>query len=201
MISAPSGTGKTSVIKGVRERVNGLGYSVSHTTRRPRPNEKQGIDYYFVDKRQFEAMVEQGGFVEWAEVYGELYGTSYSSIEAVLGQEKDVVLDVDPKGAKNLRARYPDRCVLIYLLPPDVETLQQRLKGRGTDEEGVIRARLSQVARELKECLSYDYVVINQELDTAVEEVCAIIKAERLRSHRMAPVVKERFGNNPSLET
>ncbi len=193
MISAPSGTGKTSVIRRVKNLVKGLGYSVSHTTRPPRPGEKDGVDYHFVSQEEFNKMIQDGAFVEWARVYEGFYGTSYQSIESVTKGGNDVILDLDPQGAKNIKARYGSESVLIYLLPPDMESLEQRLKGRGTDSEEVIRKRLNSAVQQIKECLTYDYIVFNDGLDVAVEEVCSIVRAERCKAPRVVPHVKERF--------
>ena len=193
VISAPSGTGKTTVIKAVREQVEGLGYSVSHTTRPPRRNERNGVDYHFVSKEEFTRMIQEGAFVEWAQIYGEYYGTAYETLEMEVGAERDVILDLDPQGGKNIKSRYGDDSVLIYLLPPDLESLDKRLKTRGTDSGEVIRDRLSSAFQQIKECLTYDYIIFNETLEAAVDNVCSIVAAERSRAKRMAHLVRERF--------
>ena len=193
VISAPSGTGKSTVLGEVRARLTGLGYSVSHTTRRPRPGEQEGRDYFFVDKETFKRMAEEGSFVEWARVYGDYYGTSFFSLEGQLDSGVDVLLDLDVQGARSIKEHFKES-VLIFLVPPSLEVLEDRLRNRGTDGQEVIETRLKKARKEIAEFNRYDYVIINDELEQAVEEVQAIILSERSRTGRRAPIVMELFG-------
>lgn len=192
VISAPSGAGKSTILNAVRAQLGGLAYSVSHTTRDPRGEEADGLDYYFVPPSDFRNMVERGEFVEWAEVYGHLYGTSLAELNRLLRRENDVTLDVDSQGARNIR-RHFSNSVLIYILPPSLEELESRLRERGTDDESVIRSRMREAVREIQNCLWYDYVVFNDKLGTSVEEVQSIIVSERCRTPRREDAVRRRF--------
>ena len=183
VISAPSGAGKSTIIKALRERIEGLGYSISHTSRRPRSTEKDGVDYYFVDKETFGRMIDEGAFVEWAKVYSDLYGTSFSSLNDQIALGLDVLLDVDFQGAEKIKNHFKDS-VLIYLLPPSLEVLEQRLRGRGTDDQSVIGARMEQAENDIKNCTWYDYLIINDHLEKAIEEARAIIISQRCRTAR-----------------
>ena len=192
VISAPSGAGKSSVIKALRGRVDGLGYSVSHTTRQRRRGEKDGVDYHFIDSEGFNRMVKEGAFIEWAKVYTDFYGTAISSIDKQLAKGFDVLLDLDVQGAKGIREHYKNS-VLIYLLPPSLRVLRKRLIERGTDDEAVIRKRMESAEREIESCILYDYIVINDELERAVDEAEAIIISERCRTDRRIHHVKTSF--------
>lgn len=189
VISAPSGAGKSSIVSRVMEGVDRLRYSVSHTSRRPRPGERNGVDYHFVGKDAFEKMIHENAFAEWAVVYGALYGTSYADLASQMEGGFDVVLDLDSQGARNIRARFADS-VLIYVLPPSFEVLERRLKGRGTESEAALRMRLETARREAENYAWFDFVVINDELPRAVEEVKSIIAAARCRTARRASVVR-----------
>jgi guanylate kinase len=195
VISAPSGTGKSTIIRGVRQGLDRLGYSVSHTSRPPRGNEREGMDYYFVDRLGFERMIAQETLVEWAEVYGAYYGTSALELERLIREGLDVLLDIDSQGARNIRTRFPDT-VLIYLLPPSLEALEARLKGRGTDTPQTIMGRMEKSYREMANCVWYDYIVINDDLDQAVRAVRSVIVAERCRTGPMGEIVSKIY---PSL--
>jgi guanylate kinase len=192
VISGPSGAGKSTVIAALREGLGGLAYSISHTTRRPRGEEVDGVHYHFVGRETFEAMIAGGAFVEWAKVYDDLYGTSFAGLDRQLAAEKDVLLDVDAQGAGSIRRRYP-HSVLVYLLPPSLEALEMRLKGRRTDDDATVRGRLDKAQQEIRTCAGYDYIVINDQLDAAVEEVRAVIVSERCRSARRMPAVARLF--------
>jgi guanylate kinase len=192
VISAPSGTGKSTVLKGVRSRVEDVGYSVSHTTRSPRPGEREGRDYFFVDRKTFEGMIKEGAFVEWAHVYDDLYGTSFSSLHGQMDSGLDVLLDLDTQGAGAIKAHFQD-CLQIFLLPPSLEVLERRLRGRGTDEQGVIEARLRKAVEEISRFRRYDYVVVNDDLERAINDVQAIILSERCRVGRREVAVRKRF--------
>jgi guanylate kinase len=186
VVSGPSGSGKSTLIAGVRQKVPGLGYSISHTSRPPRGQEKNGVEYHFVSKEHFQKMVDNGEFVEWAEVYQDLYGTSVSSLRGQITQGLDVIMDIDVQGARNIKDHFRD-AILIYVLPPSMEILEKRLRERRTDDEKVIRTRLKKAGKEIKNCVSYDYLVFNDQLDQAVEEMKAIVTSERCRkSARLA---------------
>lgn len=190
ILSGPSGAGKSSIIKELRDRVAGLGYSVSYTSRPPRHNEINGIDYHFVSKGAFHRMIDEGAFVEWATVYGYLYGTSVEGLRSQTEKGLDIVLDLDGQGAKNMQSIFQDS-FLIYILPPSLKVLEQRLKSRSTDNDDVIENRIKKAIDELKDCEWYDYLIINDDLLKAVSEVEAIILSNRSRKSRMLPVVKK----------
>jgi guanylate kinase len=193
VISAPSGAGKSTIIKALRNRIELLGYSISHTSREPRGTEVNGVDYHFVDKPTFSKMIEEGAFVEWAKVYNDFYGTSFSSINEQRGLELDLLLDLDPKGARNIRKQF-EHSVLIYVLPPNLEVLQKRLKERGTDDSNVIKMRMDKAFEEIKESAWYDYVIVNENLEKAIAELQSIVISERCRTARQMARVKKIFG-------
>jgi guanylate kinase len=190
VVSAPSGTGKTSVCRAVVDRDPEIEFSVSHTTRPRRPGEREGIDYHFVTRAEFRALVGRDAFVEHAEYGGNLYGTSRSSLDLVLEQGRDLLLEIEVQGAGQIRARRTD-ARFVFLLPPSMEALSQRLRGRGTDDEEAIERRLELVVSELRAVHHFDYAVVNDELEAAVAAVCEIVRAER--SGETASV-EERFG-------
>lgn len=174
VISAPSGTGKTTVLGEVRRRCPGLRFSVSCTTRRPREGEVEGREYRFVTRERFDEMRSKGGFVEWAEVHGELYGTPRDFIDEQLKGGRDTLLDIDVQGACSIKRIYPD-AVTIFLLPPSIEELERRLKGRGTDAPEKIALRLANAKREMAEKGSYDHVVVNDDVSKAASELEKIL--------------------------
>jgi len=190
VISGPSGVGKSTIIQRLRKRIEDLGYSISHTSRRPRRSETDGVDYYFVTEEIFRKMIEEGAFVEWAQVYHDLYGTSSSGLLAQLETGRDVVLDLDHQGGQRIKEQF-DAGILIYLLPPSLESLETRLRGRATDDEEVIKTRIDRAFQDLKNCISYDYLIINDDPDRAVSKVEAIITSERHRLMRMLPKVQK----------
>lgn len=192
IISGPSGVGKSTVIRLVLQGVADLGYSVSHTTRRPREKEVDGAAYHFVSRESFTKMIQSGDLLEWAEVYGDLYGTSFSSLRKQTEPGMDVILDVDPQGALNIRGRFEDS-VLIFMLPPSLEILEKRLRNRGTENQEAFRGRMAKALREIRECLRYDYLVFNDDLPLAVETLKSIILSDRCRTARLAPKVGELF--------
>lgn len=192
VISGPSGVGKSTIVRGVRGRVKALAYSISHTSRKPREGEVDGVDYHFVERDTFERMIQEGAFAEWAEVYDAFYGTPLDGLQAQMSQGLDVILDVDGQGAENIKKRFKDS-ILIYVLPPSLEALEERLRRRGTDEEDVIRARFEKALREIKRCLYYDYIVFNENIDKAVEKVTSIILSVRARRSKQLPMVEKIF--------
>ncbi len=183
VISAPSGTGKTTICERLLKSLPNLKMSISHTTRSPRQDEKDGVNYFFVNREQFEKMIQNDEFVEWAEVYGNLYGTSKKIISDLINAGVDILLDIDTQGAKNIKKLYPD-IVLIFILPPSLEELERRLKNRNEDSE-TIKKRLSKATNEIAQYEFYDYAVINDNLETAINEVLSIINAERLKVSRI----------------
>jgi guanylate kinase len=193
IFSGPSGAGKSSVIAELRKRIPGLGYSVSHTTRPPRNNETDGVDYHFVTEDVFQKMIDQGAFVEWAKVYNHLYGTSIAGLTAQTDNGLDVILDIDSQGAKNMRSFFHD-CILIYILPPSLDSLASRLLARATDDINVINGRIKKATEDLKSCEWYDYLIINDDLEKAVDEAEAIVVSNRCLKSRKLPIVKEMLG-------
>ena len=192
VISAPSGTGKSTILMAVRQRLPGLGYSISHTTRKPRGNERNGIDYHFVDDQTFTKMIDQGHLVEWAKVYDNFYGTSSSNLQDQTASGLDVLMDVDIQGGRNIKKRFPDS-VLIFLLPPSLEELERRLRKRGTDDEPVIESRMEMAADDIKNCVWYDYIIVNDKLEPAIDEAQSIIVSERCLTARQLPGIRNLF--------
>jgi guanylate kinase len=184
IISAPSGGGKTTVINKLLNTVPNLHYSISATTRPKSPNEKDGINYYFYDKAEFERLIAQNYFVEWAKVHDNYYGTPLNEIDKGFQKGKDVIMDIDVQGAANLRKKFPDS-VDIFLLLPDIETLAARIINRKRDDDKVINKRLENAKRELLEAPNYTYNVLNEDLNLCVRTVQSIIVAERSRTSRL----------------
>jgi guanylate kinase len=183
VISAPSGSGKSTLVGRLLEEVSGLAFSISYTTRPRRPGERDGREYHFVDETRFDAMTAEDGFLEWAEVFGRRYGTGREVTEKVLEQGRDLVLDIDVQGARQIRDRGLG-AVFVFLLPPDFRTLEARLRDRHSDSEAQVARRLAQAREEAEEYRSYDYLVINDDLDGAAAELCHIVEAERRRIGR-----------------
>lgn len=180
VVSGPSGAGKGSISKRIVEEVEDLIYSVSMTTRAPRADEIDGKNYYFVSHAQFEQTIIEDGFLEYAKVYGEYYGTPKSKVMEYLEEGKDVVLEIDIQGAMNIRKSYP-KGVLIFILPPSMAELRKRITGRGSETKGDIELRLGEALKEIAYIDKYDYCVVNGDLDEAVSRVKAIIIAEHSR--------------------
>ena len=178
VVSAPSGAGKRTVLEGVMADDDNLVLAISATTRPPRQDEADGIDYYFLDRDEFVRRVEEDAFAEWAEVHGNLYGTLREELERQRATGKDVVLELDVQGMSSMRRSYPE-AVTIFIMPPSLETLEARLRGRETDDEDVIELRLSNARAEMDACGSFDHSVINDDLAKAVADVKAIIRAQR----------------------
>jgi guanylate kinase len=186
IISAPSGAGKTTILKQLLATVESLTFSVSHTTRQQRPTEQEGVDYFFLDRVAFETLRNQGAFLEHAEVHGNYYGTSVKMVLEQLGKGIDVILDIDVQGAAQVRENSEVVAVSVFIVPPSWEELQQRLRQRGTDSPEVIEMRCANARRELTDLDKYDYVVVNDRIDEAVATLRAIIVAERSRKRRLA---------------
>jgi guanylate kinase len=187
ILSAPSGAGKTSLLKALRERNGGLHISVSHTTRPMRPGEEEGIHYHFVDRSSFLGKVQRGDFLEHAEVFGNYYGTDEVTLRAQLETGLDSVLEIDWQGAQQVRQRFPD-AVSIFILPPSPEALYERLSNRGQDSEAVIQDRMREAVSEMSHYAEFDYLVFNDDFDQALNELSAIVTAQRLRLSRQAAV-------------
>jgi len=188
VVSAPSGTGKTTVVERLVEVCPQLVQSRSYTSRERRSGETEGVDYNFVSRPEFEGMVARGEFLEWADVFGNLYGTSRRETEVRLAAGIDVVLVIDVQGARQVRQRMQD-AVAVFVLPPSFEALERRLRGRSQDSSGAISRRLDTARSEVDAVREYDYVVVNDELDRCVNEICAIVTAERARRERRLAVV------------
>ncbi len=184
VISAPSGTGKSSVAKRLLASVDGIGFSVSYTTRPRRAGEQDGREYHFVDEGKFDAMAAGGGFLEWAHVFGHRYGTGREASETALEAGRDLLLDIDVQGARKVRES-GIASVSVFLLPPDYATLEHRLRSRASDDEAQIRGRLALARQEAGEYRHYDYLVINDRLEQAVEDLRSIVTAERRRVARL----------------
>ena len=178
VISAPSGAGKSTLCRLVRRRLRDLAYSVSLTSRAPRPGEIDGKDYHFVSREDFQARIESGDMAEYAEIFGNYYGTSRKVLDQSLDQGRDILLDIDVKGAAQLRRFFPDG-LFIFLLPPSREELERRLRSRGTEDEETIQRRLARADEEISRADQYDFQVINDDLEQAVKEVIAIISPEK----------------------
>lgn len=190
VVSAPSGAGKSTVISRVLGEVGGIRFSVSHTTRAPRGDDKEGIDYHFVDRASFERMRDEGRLLEWAEVHGNLYGTAMTELMRAREQGFDLLLDLDVHGAAQVRRRLPD-AVTVFILPPSYPELERRLRGRGEDDEATIEKRLGAAGRELGAFWHYDYAIVNDDLDACVRELKSIIRAARCAVPVMAPRARE----------
>lgn len=182
VVSAPSGSGKTSLCAQVVKRVDHLRFSVSHTTRPPRPGEQHGTHYYFVSREAFQEMVALNRMAEWTDIYGNLYGTARQTIEQAFAEGDDLLFDIDGRGGRQLAAVYPD-VVTILVLPPSLDHLRRRLIGRGTETEHSIKLRLEQARDEIRQMAWYSYVIVNDVFEQALEELVSIIRAERCR-HR-----------------
>jgi guanylate kinase len=190
IVSSPSGGGKTTITKLLLERRNDVGYSVSCTTRPPRNGEAHGRDYFFVSKGEFAAMRQRGEFAESAEVHGNWYGTLRSQVDLVLGQDRHVIMDIDVQGAAQFRAAYPES-VLVFLIPPSAEALMHRLTGRQTEDGEAFLTRVRAAREELRAAVSYQYAVVNDDLESAYRKVSSIVDAEAVR-HARQPLLTAR---------
>jgi guanylate kinase len=185
VISSPSGAGKTTLAEGLLKSDQQLSMSVSVTTRKPRPGERDGVDYYFVDDAEFEAMRERGDLLESASVFGNSYGTPRKPVEDLLAAGRDVLFDVDWQGASQLASACGDDLCRVFILPPSGAALEQRLKGRGKDAPEVVEKRMAEAANEIAHWNDYDYVIINDVLEEAQTRLKAVLAAERSKRERM----------------
>lgn len=185
VVSAPSGAGKTTLVRKVIEQLPDVSLSVSCTTRAPRPDEMEGIDYFFITRDEFTAMEREGKFLEWAHVHGDLYGTPRANMEK-LQHGEDLVLEIDTQGAQKIREELRNG-VLIFIRPPSLEVLRERLQTRGGDSEEAMHARLDNAQNELDQMAWYDYIVVNDDIEEATRHVASIIIAERCKTARVLP--------------
>ena len=184
IISAPSGSGKSTLVKHLIEGIAGLRFSISHTTRAPRGQECEGEDYHYITREDFEARIARGEFLEYAQVFGNYYGTHRGELERAEVEGRDLVLDIDVQGARQLKKKIPE-AVSIFILAPSRAILEQRLRARSEDSEAVIERRLREAAEEIRNYRQYDYVLINRQVQESVETLASIVRAERVRRIRM----------------
>ncbi|GLH73369.1 guanylate kinase [Geothrix limicola] len=189
VVSAPSGAGKSTLAQRLVQSVPDLSFSISFTTRKPRPGEVDGRDYFFIDDDRFETMVREDGFVEWVQVYGHRYGTGRAWLNGVLATGRDVLLDIETTGALNLRRAIPD-ARMIFILPPSAAALERRLRSRGKDTDEQIGIRLRHARHELELYHAYDYLILNDDLELAYQQLESIVYATRASRERMAPVAQ-----------
>lgn len=192
IVTAPSGAGKTTLVSGLLARDSQVRLSISYTTRSPRDGEVDGQHYHFVDVPTFRALRDKGEFLEWAEVHNNYYGTSKNWLEAQIRDGKDLLLEIDWQGAQQVRRLFP-KAVGVFILPPSVEELERRLRDRGTDSEEVIARRVLAARGEMRHVAEFDYVIINEDLPTALEDLVAVVKASRLRYANQASRSPEFF--------
>ncbi len=193
IISSPSGAGKTTLARRLLSEFSSMQFSVSYTTRPPRKGETHGVDYYFVDAPEFQRMIDDGAFAEWAHVHGNRYGTARTVVEAALEEGRDVVFDVDWQGGRKLVASFPKDALSIFILPPDLDTLEQRLRRRATDTDEVIARRLNNAFEEMTHYAEYEYCIVNDDLERSYQVLRAIYLARRdgERAHpELAPVAE-----------
>ncbi len=190
VISGPSGSGKSTVIKEVYRQRSGLHFSVSYTTRPPRPGEENGVHYHFISRERFEELIGQGMFLEYAQYQGNYYGTGRDVVEDMLAKGQDVLLDIEVQGAASVRKLFPE-ATLIFMIPPSFAELARRLRGRNSEDETVIQGRLARAREEYKQIPMYDYLVINDKIDDAASEVLAILKAQDCRVSARIDFIKE----------
>lgn len=201
VVSGPSGAGKSTILTRVLQELPDLRFSVSHTTRPPRQDqgERDGLQYHFVSRAEFERLRGEGRFLESAEVHGELYGTSVAEYERARQQGADLLLDLDVQGAQSVRGRHPD-AVTVFILPPSYHALERRLRTRGADDEASYRRRLAAAGEELTLYKDYEFAIINEDLEGSVEDLKAIIRAARCRTPRVDATAREILGTFPQKE-
>ena len=188
VLSGPSGAGKGTICQELLRQIPNLQYSVSATTRKPRLGETNGINYWFKEKDEFEEMIKNDLLLEYAEVYGIYYGTPKEQVLKILKSGKNVVLEIDPQGAMQVKAKFPEG-VFIYILPPSLDELAARITKRGTDSKDSIKKRLAAATEEIQYALKYDYVVVNDKVETAVDSIATIISAEKFNSKRRKKII------------
>jgi guanylate kinase len=181
VVSAPSGAGKTSLCRALTGSLENLTHSISYTTRKPRPLEIDGRDYYFVTEDRFRDMVKAGDFAEWAQVHSNYYGTSKLVLDDMMGEGIDVILDIDTQGAQQIKEKY-SKAVFIFILPPSFEILEERLRNRRSDDDEEIRKRMQRARDEIRDYRLYDYIIVNRDFDRALSELRSIVVGERCRT-------------------
>ncbi len=185
ILSAPSGAGKTTISRAALEAIDGLEASVSLTTRPPRSGEADGFDYHFVNEEEFNRRREAGELAEWARVFDACYGTPRAALERAVAAGRDILLDIDIQGARQIKGSYPDDAVTIFVMPPSFAELEERLRRRGTESEAAIAHRLGRARDEAKACGEYDYLITNVEISDSLTKLKAVVEAERLRVARL----------------
>jgi guanylate kinase len=198
VVSAPSGAGKSSICQRFMQACPEIKFSVSYTSRPPRPNEVNGKDYYFISREEFQARIDEGEFVEWVENYGNLYGSSRKIMEAFIHDGQDLLLDIEPRGARKIKQNFKGG-IYVFVLPPSRAELLNRLEGRGCEIDEVIQNRFEQAERELKEVSWYDYIIFNKDLDTAVKQLISIYVAQKCRRSRLQGEINEFIKKNNIL--
>jgi len=181
VVSAPSGAGKTTLCRGITDSLENLTHSISYTTRKPRPGEIDGRDYYFVTAERFRQMVQAGDFAEHAEVHGNLYGTSKRVLDDMIREGVDVILDIDTQGARQIKTHF-ETAVFVFIMPPSMALLEERLRNRKSDHEDEIRKRMQRAIDEIRDYSLYDYIVVNRDFERALSELRSIVIAERCRT-------------------
>jgi guanylate kinase len=185
VLSAPSGAGKTTLARKLLTELTGGIFSVSYTTRRPRGQERDGVDYHFVDVERFQSQIEQGGFVEWAEVHGHFYGSPQSVVDEARATQGVAIFDIDVQGGQAIKRKYPD-AVLVFVLPPSMEELERRLRDRKTDSDETIRRRMLAARAEMERgAASYDFIIVNDDFSRAYSDLRSVVAAERCRRGRV----------------
>jgi len=190
VVSAPSGAGKSSICQRLLTACPELKFSVSCTSRKPRPNEINGKDYYFISREEFQRRIDQNEFVEWIENYGHLYGTSIETMEDFFEKGNDLLLDIEPRGAKKVKQKFK-KGIFVFVLPPSRVELLKRLEKRGHETDEAIKTRFAQAESELKEISWYDYIIFNEDLETAASQLIAIYVAEKCKRSRLKDKIKE----------